>query len=296
MKVAVTGATGFIGRHLVKGLLMAGHEVVALTHHRQPPAWNGGAPITAAASVDDMSALQAAFAGVEVVYHLVGIIAETRNKTFEVTVVGGTANVISACRASGVSKVVYLSAMGTSPEAPSRYHQAKHRAETSVRQSGLHFLILRPSVVYGPGDGFVSLLASMVKGLPVVPIVGSGRYQLQPVHVDDLVRVMAQALKLESCWNQTVEIGGPEKLEYRQVLEHIMQVLGRKRPTVRVPLAPLRLAVGALERVIKPSPLTRDQLIMMAMGNTGDISKMKELFGVEPIRFADGLASYLRKI
>lgn len=293
MKVAVTGATGFVGRHLVTRLLADGEEVTAVIHRTHPEWLRSSAAEARSASVGDLSSLSSAFAGSEVVYHLVGIIAETRQNTFSRTVAEGTKNVVAACRKAGVAKLIYLSAMGTSAEAPAKYHQTKLVAEEAVIASGLDYVILRPSVIYGPGDGFVSLLSRMIRLTPVLPVIGSGRYRLQPVFVDDLMTVMTGCLRIEGAWGEIIDVGGPQKLEYLEILSIISSALHRKRMNFFVPTVVAKAAATVLEQIMKPAPLTVDQLTMMEMGSTGNIEKMKKLFELQPINLKDGLSNYL---
>jgi len=291
VKVAVTGASGFVGRHLVRQLLVDGHEVTALYH---------SVPLdlpkveSRQGSVEDTHSLAIAFEGQQAVFHLVGLIAETRTQTFESTVAQGTRNVVEACRRVGVKKLLYLSALGTSPYARTKYHRTKHRAEQAIIASGIDYVIFRASVIYGPGDGFVSLLTGLIKKLPFTPVIGSGRYRLQPIFIDDLTRAMSTALEAGQVSRKIIDLAGPEILEYLQILDIIKVTLRRKRMNFFIPLALMRPMAFVLEKLMKPAPLTRDQLTMMEMGNTGDITRMREMFGVNPISFEDGLKTYMR--
>ena len=160
--------------------------------------------------------------------------------------------------------------------------------------SGMGWVILRPSLIYGPGDGFVSLLVKMIRRTPIVPVIGDGRYKMQPVYIDDLTEVASRSLEIDNARGEPIEIGGPEKLEYLEILDIIKGVLGVRRARVHIPLALVKPVVVVLEKLLKAAPLTGDQLIMMKMGNTGDIARMKKLFGLSPRRLAEGLNAYLR--
>ena len=295
MRIAVTGATGFIGWHLVNRLLAAGHEVVALVHTNSGEGTAGKGVTRAAGSVEDVPSLEAAFNGVAAVYHLVGLIAESKVATFEQTVVRGTENVVVACQATGVSRIIFLSAMGAAADAPSQYHRTKHRAEQVILSSDLEGVILRSSVVYGPGDRFMSRLAKLITRLPLTPVIGNGKYRLQPIFIRDLTEIMYRALTTDEAVGRVVDVGGPEQLEYLEILDILKSVLGRKRLNFFFPTAFMSLIMRIMEMVIKPAPLTRDQLVMMEMGNTGDVREMVKLFGVKPVSFAQGLRSYMRK-
>lgn len=294
MNVAVTGGTGFVGRNLVDRLGAEEHNVTVLTHQASGKGVLSDKVRFVPGSIDEVESLRAAFDGADAVYHLVGIIAETKTKTFEKTVVKGTANVVEACQKSGVKKLIYLSAMGTSADAPSRYHRTKYLAEQAVAASGLEYVIYRPSVIYGAGDGFVSMLVKMITSAPMTPVVGNGKYKLQPVYIDDVISAMVQGLTSDRAANQIVELGGPDELEYLEILSIIKKVLGKSRMNFHIPLWVMKKVASVLEKLIKPAPITRDQLAMMEMGNTGDISRMKEFFSIDPVPFEKGLRRYLR--
>ena len=294
MKIAVTGATGFVGRNTVKQLRDDRHEVTALVHSQPVPGSFDDAVILKKGSVDDVASLAKAFEGIECVVHLVGIIAETKTKTFDKTVVQGTRNVVEACRKVGVKRIVYVSAIGAAPDAPTKYHRSKHSAETSIGESGLEFVVLRPSLIYGSGDRFVSMLEKMIRMSPIIPIPGSGRFKLQPVYIDDLTRVISCAAATDALRGETVVVAGPDQLEYLQILAYVKSALGKRRMNLHIPMAVMRILAACGEAILRPAPLTRDQLLMMSMGNVGDTAKMRQICRVEPMKLQDGLSKYLR--
>jgi len=294
VKIAVTGGTGFVGRNLVDRLLAQEHSVIVVARKTPGEGLFQGEVKMVQASVGDVAGLEAAFSGAEVVYHLVGIIAETKKSSFEQTVVEGTRNVVAACRSAGVKKIVYLSAMGTSAQAVTTYHQTKYRAEQIVVSSPLDYIIYRPSVVYGLGDGFVSLVKRIIEKSYFTPVIGDGKYRLQPVYIDDLVSAMVQGLTVPEASGHIIEIGGPEELEYLDILDIIKGVLGKTRVNFHIPLWVMKPIAGLMEKILRPAPITVDQLKMMETGNTGNIDSMKNLFSINPIKFEDGLKKYLR--
>lgn len=294
MKIAVTGGTGFVGRHLVNRLLRDSHSITVLSHRTYAGGLFDARVRLVAGSVNDMDSLVDAFAGVDAVYHLVGIILESGDKTFAKTVAEGTRQVVKACQRAGVKQLIYLSALGTAADAPTAYHRTKFIAEQAVLSSGLRPIVFRASVIYGPGDGFVSLLTRMLRLSPITPVVGSGKYLLQPIYIDDLVEAMAKGLECTVAAGRVIDLAGPEQLEYVKILEIIKRVLHKKRLNFNLPLWLLRPTAGMMEKILRTPPLTRDQLTMLAMGNIGDNAAMKELFSIEPIRFEDGLRKYLR--
>lgn len=294
MKVAVTGATGFVGSHLVRHLLDQGHEVIGMSHRRPKPEIGDRSVEWRQGTVDDVGSMVKVFEGAEAVFHLVGIIVETGDKTFVDTVVHGTTHMVEACRRTGVKLMVYQSAMGTESDAKSPYRQTKYQAERTITNSGLDFVILRPSIIYGPGDGFVSMLAKMIKFSPIVPLPGGGHFELQPVYIDDMSRCLERSLHTPEARSNIIEVGGPEKLEYRRIVNILKATMNRRRLTMTMPMPLMRLGATLSEHLLRKPPLTHDQLRMLQSGNTGDISQMRKLFDIEPVRFEDGLATYLR--
>lgn len=294
MTIGVTGATGFLGGHLINRLLIDGHKLRTLVHRRRPDPALESQVVAVTGSVNNIESLRAAFEGAEIICHLVGLIAETRTQTFKEIVARGTANVVKACRLAGVRRLLYISAIGTSSDAASKYHRTKYVAEQAVISSGLEYVILRPSVIFGPGDGFISMLERLIRMSPVTPVIGSGRYKLQPVFIDDLVAVIVRSITSDVGLGRIIEIGGPEKLEFLQILNIIKQVTGRRRLNLHLPLAFMKLVARLMEAVMKPAPITTDQLLMMEAGNVVQSSETIELFGVQPVALEDGLKRYMR--
>lgn len=292
--VAVLGGSGFIGTQLTLNLLHMGYNLHLLINRTEPDYVSPRGQLNVyRGKIENKQALLECFQGCEIVYHLVGIIAETRDKTFQKTVADGTALVVEAAQEAGVKKIIYLSALGTAEDAPSLYHRSKWQAEEHVRRSGLDFTIFRPSVVYGPDDQFINMLAGMIRRVPVVPVIGDGQYRLQPVAVDELAAVMVMAAEKDFTSRKTYEIGGPRQLTYLEILDIIKQVLGVKRMNVYIPVWLARLAAAIMEKILRPAPLTTDQLNMMAAGSVCDQTEAEKEFGVEFSSLENKIVAYL---
>jgi uncharacterized protein YbjT (DUF2867 family) len=186
-----------------------------------------------------------------------------------------------------------MSALGTRPDARSRYHRSKWAAEELVRGSALPWTIFRPSVIYGRGDGFVSLLARMVRRLPVVPVIGDGQQRVQPVPVEQVAEAFATSLALPATVKQTFEVAGPEAVTMVELLELVGRALGKRRVLrAHVPIGLVRGAARLLHRL--PSfPLTPDQLAMLAEDNTCDPTGFFTTFGISPVPLEAGVARML---
>jgi uncharacterized protein YbjT (DUF2867 family) len=198
MRILVTGGTGFVGRAVLGQLHAEGHAVRLLVRHPGSAASRAAAELYGvdlhAGDVLQESTLAPACLGMDAVVHLVGIIAEYGTQSFENVHAKGTRNLVNAARSEGVRKFVHMSALGTRPGAASRYHQTKWAAEQSVRRGDMAWTIFRPSIIYGPGDGLVSMFERISRYSPVVPLVGSGRSQLQPVRVEEVATCFVRAL------------------------------------------------------------------------------------------------------
>lgn len=303
MKVFVTGASGFVGQAVLTELRTIGHElrllvresassrVQALAHAFQAEVWAGdllGNP--------DLSR---GLNGVEAVVHLVGIISENGRATYEDVHVRGTGLVVQAMQAAKVARLVYVSALGTRPNAVSRYHQTKWAAEEIVRQSGLHYTIFRPSIIYGPQDQFVNLLARLSRFSLALPVMGPGTAKLQPISVEAVARAVAKALQEPRAVGQTFDLCGTEVFSFVEVLDQILQVTGRRRWKLHLPLWWARALAMFFEHLFPAvlrhaPPLNRDQLAMLQEDSVGNPQPAHDLFGLPMTTFRDGIVRYLR--
>jgi NADH dehydrogenase len=242
--------------------------------------------------------LRRALHGCDAVIHLVGIIGEIGDQTFERVHQEGTLRVVEAALACGVRRIVHMSALGTRPSATSRYHQTKWAAEEAVRASGLDWTIFRPSVIYGPGDGFVNLFARMSRWSPVLPVIGQGTALLQPVSVDGVAQAFARALDSKNAVHQTYDLCGPDRLTMSQVLQAILRATRRRRLMVRIPGWLAWYPTAVLEQVFprilrRPAPLSRDQILMLEEDNVGNPSAAERDFQIRSKPFSEGIGAFL---
>ena len=294
--ILVTGATGFVGSHLVKRLRQDGLKVRAVT--RTPAKVQSLADLgveVVPGDISDPASLEAAAKGCDTVVHLVGIIQEGRGFTFRSVHVEGTGHILDAAKKAGVSHFVYQSAVGSREGAKSEYHRTKWEAEKLVRASGIPFTLLRPSLIYGPGDLFTIRLAEMIRLSPVLPVIGSGRSKIQPIYIDDVASCLVKIAAGGPHLGKTYEVGGPEELTYEEVTKAIAGALGIKRPVVHMPLSFMRGIALVAETVLSRAPVTMDQLIMLQEDNVCDMKDIREVFGIEPVGFRAGLARFLGK-
>lgn len=242
--------------------------------------------------------LRRAMDGCDAVVHLVGIIGEVGDQTFERVHHEATLRVVEAAWACGVGRMVHMSALGTRPRALSRYHQTKWAAEEVVRNSGLVWTVFRPSLIYGPGDGFVNLFAGMSRWSPVLPVVGRGRSLLQPVALDCVAQAFARSLGSAAASGATYDLCGPQRLTLPQILLIILEVTGRRRWLVRIPRRMAWIQATVLELLFarflnRVPPLSRDQILMLEEDNIGDPGPAQRDFQLPLLPLVDGVRKIL---
>ena len=301
MRVLITGATGFVGRAVCEAVVREGHSVRRMARgsrsHSLGP--QNSAMEWVRGSVLCPNDLRQGMQGCDAVIHLVGIIGEIGDQTFERVHLEGTRRVLEAALTSGVRRMIHMSALGTRPEAASRYHQTKWAAEEAVRSSGLDWTVFRPSLIYGPGDGFVNLFARMSRWSPVLPVIGRGTSLLQPVSVDCVARAFARALDSKAAVHQTYDLCGFDRLNLPQILQTLLQITRRRRIIVRIPRALAWYPTAVLEWVFprvlrRPAPLSRDQILMLEEDNIGNPEAAERDFQIPSVPFAEGVGAFLR--
>ncbi len=264
MKVLVTGATGFVGPRVVHALRARDYDVRALVRRperaAQLRAW--GAEV-ATGDITDPASLRAALTGCTHVVHLVAILSGSA-ADFERVMTQGTKELVAAAKAEGVEQFVLMSALGTSEPATGAvvpYYAAKWAEERAVIESGLAYTIFRPSFIFGRG-GALPLFIKQVRYSPVVTVIGDGLQRSQPIWIEDVAAIFAQAVGNARATNRTFELGGPDTVNWNELYMTIARVLGKRRRLVHVPFAVAR--VGArLTQWAPKAPLSTDQVAML---------------------------------
>jgi NADH dehydrogenase len=288
MKVFLTGSSGFVGSHTLRRLLARGHSIHALVRNPGNTKTNtqNAACQYFTGNVVTGEGLDPAIHGCDAVIHLVGIIAEKGSNTFEAVHHLGTRNVVMAAQRSGIRRFVHLSALGVRADGVAAYQTTKWKGEDEVRRSGIPFCILRPSLIFGPGDGFVTQMIEIMRKAPVVrPVPGNGSPRFRPIFVDDVTFCLERALTLEGARNQTIELGGADELSLNEVLAEVARCTGARKPALHIPM-PLMFVAAALAQTFLPNPpLTLGQLRMLQEGSTCDIQSMMNVFQFRPRGF-----------
>jgi NADH dehydrogenase len=271
-KVAtVFGGSGFIGRYVVKRLAERGHVVRVAVRDPEAalflkPMGVPGQIVPVGVSVTDDAGVAAVVSGAEVVVNLVGILHETRTATFKAIQGEAPGRIGRAAAAAGARAVVHLSAIGADPASPSAYARSKAEGEEAVRAAFPGATILRPSIVFGPEDGFFNRFAALAQFLPALPLYGGGETRFQPVHVGDVADAVMAALDRPEAAGRTYELGGPRVYRFRELLAYILEVTGRRRLLLPLPWSVGRLQARLFELLPNP-PLTRDQLLLLQRDN-----------------------------
>jgi len=306
MKVALFGGTGFVGSYLVDALIEAGHTPRLLVRKgsegkvRQP-----GRCEIVAGDIDRPEDVAACLAGADAAIYNIGLIREfpKRGITFEAMHYAGAVTAIDAAVRGGVQRFILMSANGVKPEGTG-YQATKYRAEQYLAASGLDWTIFRPSVVFGDPRGLIEfctqLRDEMISAPMPAPLFhegiwpgGAGRFRMSPVAVENVAAAFVRALDTPASHGRIFPLGGPEALEWREILRIIAAAIGRKKVMLPAPVGLVRAVAGLLDG-FEWFPVTREQLQMLLEGNACDGREAWALFGIEPIRFEPAALGYLR--
>jgi uncharacterized protein YbjT (DUF2867 family) len=288
MKVFLTGATGFVGRHMLKRLLAEGHTVRALVRAPQKASALAQEGIElVAGDVAEGTGLDQGMRGCDAGIHLVGIIVEKGNNTFERVHHLGTRNVAEAAKRAGIRRFIQMSALGVRGDGVAAYQTSKWRGEEEVRKCGIPYCVLRPSLIFGPDDGFVTQMMATMRSAPLFrPVPGDGSPKFRPIFIGDVTACFVRALTSEAATNQTIAIGGADELSLNEVLAEIARCAGVRKPAVHIPMPLMFAGATIAQSVLKNPPVTVDQLRMLREGSTCDVEPMIRILGVNPRGFS----------
>ncbi len=295
--ILVTGATGFIGRALMRQLLESGREIrVLIRPSRKSPRLPKGQPIdVAVASLTDERALRAALNGVDVIFHLAGAEWQGRNANLLAVDMQGTASLAAVAADEKVKRIITVSHLGASRASAYPVLKAKGVAEEYIRRSGVAHTIFRSSLVFGPDDHFTTALARLLGASPFFfPLPAGSRSVIQPLWVEDLVSVLMWSLDDEGTIDRTYEIGGSEYFTVRQVVEIIMQTTRRPHTLFEMHPVLLRALIVTLESFVPNYPVSSFWLDYIAVSRTCAVDNLTRAFGLMPARFSYRL-DYLKR-
>jgi uncharacterized protein YbjT (DUF2867 family) len=280
--VTIFGGSGFVGRHAVRALAKDGYRIRAAC--RRPDLAGFLQPMGDVGQIQPIQAnlrfpdsVRKAVAGAHVVINAVGLLASSGRQTFKAVHVDGARAAARAAREAGARCFIHISAIGASASSPARYAQTKAAGEAAVLEEFPGAIILRPSIVFGPEDGFFNRFAAMARISPLLPLIGGGRTRFQPVFVGDVAAAIVKAADGAAMPGTVYELGGPEVLSFRELLERTLEYAGRKRGFLSLPfwLAKLQaLLTWPLPNSLRP--LTVDQVRLLQTDNVVSAAALKE--------------------
>ena len=292
----IIGGTGYVGGYILEALdgKMPNKQVRVMSRDKaslEKLAAQGYD--TVEGNVTSLDETRKAMQGVDTVIHLTAIIREVPSKgqTYDAVMGKGTENMVEAAKDAGVKRIIFMSALGAE-NMSTGYYKNKIRGEKAVKESGIPYVIFRPSFQIGPGGEFVGLLKQLTM-LPVVPVLGPGNYPVQPVYVRDLARYVVQALDDPRYTNETFEVGGPETFEYNKMLEQTLSARSKKGLLFHAPLFLVRPMIPLISKVM-PKLITEDQFIMLLEGSATKENRIAELGGFEQTPFRKAIQIALK--
>lgn len=293
MKVLVTGGTGIIGEAAVRALHRRGHTARVLSRHagRDQTWWPAGIEGWAG-DVSDEKSIRGASVGCDAVLHIAGIATEEPpRRTFQAVNIDGTRYVILEAERTNIPKVVYVSSLGAE-RGQSAYHKSKRVAEDVVRAFSRDWVILRPGAVYGPGDRHLSMLLQMIRTLPIIPTIGDGNQQFQPIWHEDLADALVSALERDDVRCRVLDIAGPELTSQNDLVARFRKITSRAPVQAPLPEFAASIGIRALDALGVGVPFSAAQLDMLVEGNVipaGQANALTDVFGIVPTRLDDGL-------
>lgn len=300
--VTVFGGSGFVGTQAVRALARKGWRIRVAV--RNPASsvelkvmGDVGQIQPVRCDITNPEDVARALRGADAAVNLVGILFETPGRGFDKTHVEGSRNVAEACVAQGVGRLVQMSAIGADPKSEGAYGRSKGQAEAAVREIKPDAVILRPSIVFGTGDGFLNRFASMATMSPALPLIGFGSTKFQPVWVGDVAEAIARSVARSDAAGRTFELGGPAVWSFKDILEYILRETGRKRLLAPLPFFAAE-AIGSLAELTAivgiPPVLTRDQVLMLKTDNVAAPgAEGLSAFGIEATGLEAIAPSYL---
>jgi NADH dehydrogenase len=296
MTVLVTGSTGLLGRRVVQRLLDTDHEVRAMVRRPGRESVFDSPPTDVCyGDVTDPDALAEACRDITEVVHLVAVIRGGARQ-FDLINRQGTANAVGAAKGSGsVRRFIHVSAVGAGNTPHLQYLNSKWQGEQEVINAGIPHVIIRPSLIFGPGDEFTSAVASLVRLTPITPVIGPGTNRLQPIHVDDVARCISGAISGNLRGNQIVEIGGPDQLSYNDIVGVVANTLGRSARHFNLPVWAFRIPISLMELLTPNPPINKAMLQLITLRNVADPHSVENTFGFRPRPLA-GNINYVRGI
>lgn len=297
--VTVFGGTGFIGQQIVQRLARLDYVVrvaVRDTEAARSLITQGrvGQIVPLAVDIGEPGAVARAIAGVDAVVNCVGILSERRPDDFMRVHGSAPRHMAIAATQAGARHFVHISAIGAAVDSSSSYARSKAEGEKEVSCAFPSATILRPSIVFGPGDHFFNRFAGMSRLLPFMPVVG-GNTRFQPVFVGDVADAVLMSLERQVAYGRIFELGGPRIATFRELLSYMLDVINRRRVIIEIPKGIANLQASIYERFPNP-PLTRDQILLLAHDNVVSLGSLDmNVLGISPTSLEAVVPNYLQR-
>lgn len=288
----LTGATGFIGRNLLKKLIHEGIMVRCLVRDKNKIAENDKIEIIQG-DISDKNILDTAMRNVDIIIHLAGVIKSSNPDEFMDVNVKGTENLIAAGIKNKVHKIIHVSSLDATLDITNIYGKTKAVSENIVKDSSMDYVILRPALIYGRGSKIFDMLAAWIGKYPFIPVVGDGAGKLQPVYVDDICAIIVK-LARSNVKNKIYYLAGEQKISLNELIDKIAFLYSKKVIKIHIPLWLLYLPLKLYNLIIKNSHINYESLSLLEQDKTCDIDEIKKDLNFKPVSLDDGLKLVLQ--
>ncbi len=294
MNIFITGASGFVGSEILKLLLENNYSVTALTRNPAKINFKNNKLKIIKGDILNPSGFENDLERYDIIINLIGIIRENIKKgiTFQKLHIQSTENVIQIAKMTSTKKIIQMSANGVRKNAISNYHKTKFKAEESIKKSGLDYIIFRPSVIYGPNDDFINMLANFMKKTLIFSYFGTGDYPMQPVSVFEVAEIFQKSCENTEIINKEFSICGNKILTYKELLQLIMKIKNWNKILISVPESIIKLNITLFGN-FSWFPLTKDQFQMLIEGNSCTNREIFEILNIKSLDIEKVLKTYL---
>lgn len=292
--IVITGANGFIGKELIKFLsekkekirclVIEGENTTELKHY--------GAEIIYG-DILNKNAVTNLVKDSRYIVHLAAVVTSNNPGRLYKVNVEGTRNIVDACKENNIKRILFTSSIAAVAKHLGTYGKSKMEAEKIIEESGLDYTILRPTLVYGRKGPEFNDLVSLIKKLPIIPLIGGGKAKKHPVYLKDLAKLIVKILYSKKSIHKTYEIGGAEKVSFAALVDMICKEVGIKKIKLYIPSFVCLLASGVLEKLLENPPLTKDQILALENDAIADTRILNEDFDFKPVSLKKGLKKAL---
>lgn len=290
--ILITGASGFVGRNLLRSLGDKGMRIKCLVRDRSKVDLDEKIEIVEG-NISDRNVLYEATKNVDTVVHLAAVIKSSEPREFENVNVIGTKNLVNACLRNGIKKIIYVSSLDATLNRPDVYGKTKAGGEDEIIRSSIDYIILRPALIYGKDSKDINILAKIVKTFPIIPVIGGGTYKFQPVYINDVCEIIAKLINSD-IRNKIYYIAGEQEISMNDLIDKIASIYAKKVFKIHVPLWLLWLPIKLYNFFFKNSTVNYQALKQLTQDKTCKINEIKRDFNFKPVSIDDALKHILQ--